>query len=63
MVSDKNDVLAAEMTFIFFVYVAPIIRIRGTTKRERSETSQLEIRAITTPEKKVAKHDRKWPNC
>lgn len=59
MVSDKNDVFAAEMTLIFFVYVAPIIRIRGTTNSERSETSQLDIKAITTPEKKVAKHDRK----
>lgn len=38
-------------------------RISGTTSRVRSDTSQQHIKAISTPEKKVAKHDRKCPNC
>jgi hypothetical protein len=47
------------MVLIFFVYVAPITRINGTTNKLSSATSQQHIAAIRIAEKKVAKLDRK----
>lgn len=48
---------------LFLVYVVPIRMISGTTKRVRSDTSQQHMKAINSPKNKVAKHDRKCPNC
>lgn len=39
------------------------MRIIGTTNNVSNDTSQHDMKAIITPVKKVAKHDRKWPNC
>ena len=44
-----------DMAFIFFVYVAPIARIRGTTRKESIATSQQLANAIIIPAKKVEK--------
>lgn len=44
-----------DMTFIFFVYVAPIARIRGMTRKESIATSQQLANAIIMPAKKVEK--------
>lgn len=44
-----------DMTFIFFVYVAPIARIRGITRKESIATSQQLANAIIIPAKKVEK--------
>jgi len=52
--SEWKSNLEVEMMFIFLVYVAPIIRISGTTTKQRSVTSQQHTAAITIPAKKVA---------
>ena len=52
-----------DMTFIFFVYVAPIPRIRGMTRKESIATSQQLANAIIIPAKKVEKLATKWPSC
>lgn len=44
-----------DMPFIFFVYVAPIARIRGITRKDSIATSQQLANAITIPAKKVEK--------
>lgn len=44
-----------DMPFIFFVYVAPMTRIRGMTRKESIATCQQLINAIMVPAKKVEK--------
>jgi hypothetical protein len=43
------------MPFICFVYVAPMTRIRGMTRKESNATSQQLANAIMIPAKKVEK--------
>ena len=52
-----------DMPFIFFVYVAPMTRIRGMTRKESIATCQQLINAIMMPAKKVEKLATKWPSC
>jgi hypothetical protein len=45
----------SDIPFIFFVYVAPMKRIRGMTRKDSIATSQQLINAIMVAAKKVEK--------